>query len=313
MCATHADEARAVRPPGAPRRLALPDVLRALDSLPALPREVVPSTRGEPLLWEGLPGLVHACGERRILLNVTTNGSFPLRGAESWAWLLCPMTSDVKVSWGASDQTLDRQLLGGRDPDRALADLRTLLRVREEVASAGGNRCAVSLQVAAREENLTDLTDIVRMAAAEGIDRVKVNHLQVHFPSQRGASLRRSAEAARRWNRAAVACVDTAATTARRGGGQVELTGLVDLPEDGSPPPRGTCPFAGREAWVEVDGRYLPCPAPAARDGLLPWLGSLSTVPLGEAWRGDAWRRLADGWPDLTPCADCSFRSPGGA
>lgn len=313
MCATHSDEGRAARPPGPPRHLPLEAVIGAIDSLPEAPREVVTSTRGEPLLWDGLPGLVGACAARGIRLNVTTNGSWPGRGAEAWASLLCPVGSDVKVSWGASDPEVDREIMGGRDPAGAIEDLRAFVRVREAVAAAGGNRCGVSLQVAAREENVDGLPGLVRMAAEEGLDRVKVNQLQIHFPSLAGSSLRRSAAAARRWNAAVDACAEAAAASPRAGGGRVRLEGLVPLPEDGSPPPRGDCPFVGREAWVEVDGRYLPCPAPAAREGRLPWLGSLDEASLGAAWRGDAWRALANGWRALDPCRDCPFRSPGGA
>jgi MoaA/NifB/PqqE/SkfB family radical SAM enzyme len=273
----------------------------------------VPSTRGEPLLWDGLPGLAAACASRGILLNVTTNGSFPRLGAEGWARLLCPVGSDVKISWGAASPSLDRELIGGRDPVQALADLRTVVRVRDEVAAAGGLRCGVSLQVAAREENVSELPDLVRLAAAEGLDRVKVNQLQLHFPSLRLSSLRRSPVAAHRWNEAVAACRRAALETPRRGGGEVQLQGLEELPEDGSPPPRGDCPFVGREAWVEADGRYLPCPAPAAREGRLPDLGSLADAPLGRAWEGEAWRALSSGWREFAPCGDCAFRSPGGA
>jgi MoaA/NifB/PqqE/SkfB family radical SAM enzyme len=203
--------------------------------------------------------------------------------------------------------------MGGRDPGTALADLRAFVRVRDALAAGGGNRCGVSVQIAAREENVDGLPELLRMAAAEGLDRVKVNHLQLHFPSLGPSSLRRSPEGAARWNRAVRACHETAAATPRRGGGRVRLEGLVEIPADGSPPPRGDCPFVGREAWVEVDGRYLPCPAPAAREGRLPALGSLDELPLGDAWRGPAWQRLAWGWRELTACRACPFRAPGGA
>jgi MoaA/NifB/PqqE/SkfB family radical SAM enzyme len=312
MCATHSDEARAIRPAAAPRRLGLQDVIRAIDSLSSPPIEVIPSTRGEPLLWDGLPGLAEACGARGISLNVTTNGSFPGRGAEEWARILCPVSSDVKISWGAASPWLDAELIGGRDPVRALADLRTFVRVRDETASAGGNRCGVSLQVAARAENVGELPALVRLAAAEGLDRVKVNHLQLHFPSLEASSLRRSPEAVRRWNEAVRAAGDAATRTPRRGGGEVALLGLVELPEKGGAPLRD-CPFAGREAWVEVDGTYLPCPAPAAREGRLGYLGSLRDGSIPEAWNSPAWRAVGDGWKELAPCRDCPFRSPGGA
>jgi len=205
-----------------------------------------------------------------------------------------------------------REDLLGRDSVRALADLRTFVRVRDETAAAGGNRCGVSLQVAARVENVAELPALVRLAAAEGLDRVKVNHLQLHFPSLEVSSLRRSPDAVRRWNETVRAAHDTATTTPRPGGDEVALRGLVELPEKGGAP-LWDCPFAGREAWVEVDGAYLPCPAPAARDGRLGHLGSIREGTIEAAWSAPAWRAIGDGWRVLAPCRDCAFRSPGGA
>jgi MoaA/NifB/PqqE/SkfB family radical SAM enzyme len=315
MCATHAPEARLARAgrPAPPRRLSLRQVTAALEGAPPSLAEVIPSTRGEPLLWGGLPGLVDACAARGLRLNVTTNGTFPGSGAEWWARRLVPACRDVKVSWEGASPELDRSLMGGRDPRRALADLRTLLAVRDEVAAAGAPRCSVSLQVAARGENLDELPALVRLAAAEGLDRVKVNHLQVHFPSLEPASLRGSPEAARRWNDAVRASRVAAEESPRRGGGRVVLQNFLELPEDGARPAPGDCPFVGREAWLEVDGRFLPCPAPAARRGALGDFGSLAEGTLADAWAGEAWTGLREGWRDRAPCRDCSFRRPGGA
>jgi MoaA/NifB/PqqE/SkfB family radical SAM enzyme len=310
MCATHGDGASPVRPP---RRLPYDLVERvSLEAGPAL-REVVPSTRGEPLLWEGLPGLAALCERRGLRLNVTTNGTFPGRGAEGWARLLCPVATDVKVSWNGASPGVDGVVMGGRDPAAAEGALATFARVRDEVAEGAGRRCGLSLQVTAQEANVAELEGIVRLAARAGVDRVKVNHLQVHHPSQAGASLGGSPGGVGRWNAAVAACRAAAADTPRAGGGRVALQNVVELPEDGSRLPAGDCPFAGREAWVEVDGRFLPCPAPAAREGRLGHLGSAWATPLHEAWAGEAWRAIASGWRVLAPCRDCAFRRPGGA
>jgi MoaA/NifB/PqqE/SkfB family radical SAM enzyme len=315
MCATHAPEARVARGsrPAPPRRLSLRQVIAALDGAPPSLAEVIPSTRGEPLLWGGLPGLLHACAGRGLRLNVTTNGTFPGGGAEWWARRLVPACIDVKVSWEAASPDVDRALMGGRDPERALQDLRTLVRVRDEAATAGSPRCAVSLQVAAREENLAELPGLVQLAAAEGLDRVKVNHLQVHFPSLEVSSLRGSPASALRWNAEVRASRRVADGSPRRGGGRVVLQNFLELPEDGSRPAPGACPFVGQEAWLEVDGRFLPCPAPAARRGALGEFGTLAEGTLAEAWEGEAWRELRAGWRDRAPCRDCAFRRPGGA
>lgn len=314
MCATHAPEVRAAgRVPFPPRRLSLAQVSEALAGAPATLAEVIPSTRGEPLLWDGLAELAGICRRRGLRLNVTTNGTWPGAGAEAWARALVPACSDVKVSWAAAAPEIDRALLGGRDPGRALEGLRTLLRVRDEVERAAGHHCGVSLQVAVREENVEDLPALVRLAATEGVDRVKLNHLQVRFPSLRGSSLAATRGGIERWNRAVAACRDAVASAPRRGGGRLEVTPLAELPPGGDRPPAGDCPFVGREAWLEVDGRFLPCPSPAAREGALGAFGRLGEVTFAEAWTGPAWRGLAAGWRDRAPCRDCPFRRPGGA
>ncbi len=311
MCATHSPEAPPL-PCDHPRRMSLEDALAAIDAFPRPPVEVIASTRGEPLLWEPLPALAAACAPRGIRLNVTTNGTFPRLGAEGWARVLCPVGSDVKISWGAADPEVDRVLLGGRDPGRAIADLRAFVRVRDAVAAGGGNRCGVSFQVAAREENVDGLPALVRLAAAEGLDRVKVNPLQLHFPGLHASWLARDPASASRWNDAVARCRQEA-EAASRAGRSVRLQGLDPMPADGSRPTPGDCPFVGREAWVEVDGRYLPCPAPAAREGLLPPLGSRAQGSLSSAWAGETWRGLAAAWRDVPACRDCPFRLPGGA
>jgi organic radical activating enzyme len=310
MCATHGRGASPARPP---RRLPYALVERVvLEAGPGL-REVVASTRGEPLLWAGLPALAALCGRRGLRLNLTTNGTFPGRGAEGWAGLLCPVASDVKVSWNGASPGVDGEIMGGRPPAAAAASLAAFAAARDAIAARTGHRCGLSLQVTAQEANVAELAGIVRLAARAGVDRVKVNQLQVHHPSQAGGSLRASAGGALRWNEAVAACRAAAEEVPRRDGGRVSLQNLVEWPEDGSPPPAGDCPFAGREAWVDVDGRFLPCPAPAAREGRLGELGSAWATTLPEAWSGAAWRAVAAGWRDHPSCRDCPFRRPGGA
>jgi MoaA/NifB/PqqE/SkfB family radical SAM enzyme len=310
MCATHGRGASPARPP---RRLPYEIAERvALEAGPGL-REVVPSTRGEPLLWSGLPALAALLGRHGLRLNLTTNGTFPGRGPEGWADLLCPVASDVKVSWNGASPGVDGAIMGGRDFAEAEASLVAFAAARDAIADRTGHRCQLSLQVTAQEANVAELPGIVELAARAGVDRVKVNQLQAHPPSRTGGALRASAGGARRWNAAVSACRAAAAEAPRRHGGRVSLQNLVEWPEDGSPLPAGDCPFAGREAWVEVDGRFLPCPAPAAREGRLGDLGSAFTTTLPEAWAGAAWRAVAAGWRDHPSCRDCPLRRPGGA
>jgi MoaA/NifB/PqqE/SkfB family radical SAM enzyme len=276
-------------------------------------REVIPSTMGEPLLWPGLDRLVELCAELGLALNVTTNGTFPGRGAAAWAERLVPVARDVKLSWNGATAATAAAIMPGLDLARALADLETFAAVRDRRATPG-RRCRISFQVTAQEANVAELADVVRLAAAHGVERVKVNQLQLRFPALAPRSLRRSAEAIRRWN-AAVAAMIAAAEEARLpSGARVLLENVVPLAEDpDAPAPAGPCRFLGREAWVHPDGRFAPCPHPAAARGDLGELGDVTAQPLEAVWRGDALRALAAAWPAHPVCARCPLRRPGGA
>lgn len=308
MCECGAARAGA-RPPGAPRRMDFALARRVLDERrgSAL-REVIPSTMGEPLLWEGLDRLVDLCGERALSLNLTTNGTFPGRGAAAWAALLVPVASDVKLSWNGVTARTAAAVMPGLSLDAAVANVRALVTARDDRARAGGRRCGVSFQVTAQEANVHELADIVRLAAALGVDRVKLNHLQPRLPGLEAASLRRSPEAITRWNTAA------AEARAAAEGSQVVLQNAVPLALDPrAPAPLGPCPFLGREAWIHPDGRFAPCPHPAAARGAFGQLGSVAVATLGELWASDRFRTLAATYEDHAVCRACPLRRPGGA
>jgi MoaA/NifB/PqqE/SkfB family radical SAM enzyme len=276
-------------------------------------REVIPSTMGEPLLWSGMDRLVDLCGALGLSLNLTTNGTFPGRGAAAWAERLVPVASDVKVSWNGASAATAAAIMPGLDLPRAVADVRAFAAVRDARAIPG-RRCRLSFQVTAQEANVAELADVVRLAASLGVERVKVNHLQVRSPGLAARSLRRSPDAIRRWN-AAVAGMRAAAAAARLpSGAAVLLENVVPLREDpADPAPRGACPFLGREAWIHADGTFAPCPHPAAARGELGAFGSLAASGLAELWAGEALRRLEVSWPSHPVCAACPFRRPGGA
>jgi MoaA/NifB/PqqE/SkfB family radical SAM enzyme len=307
-------ECGAARRPGPPRRMDPVLAERAVrDAAAAGLREVIPSTLGEPLLWTGVDRLVDLCAALGLSLNVTTNGTWPGRGPAGWAERLVPIASDVKVSWNAATAPTAAAIMPGLELDRAVEDLRAFLAVRELLARPG-HHCRLSFQVTAQEANVDELAAIVRLAASLGVERVKVNQLQVRFPALAETSLRRSAEALRRWN-AAVAAMRAAAEDAPLpSGARVLLENVAPLAEDpDAPAPRGPCPFVGREAWLHHDGRLAPCPHPAAARGELGDFGSAADAPLLALWDGEALRAFVASWPTHPVCAACPFRRPGGA
>ena len=133
-------------------------------------------------------------------LNLTTNGTFPQRGARAWAERIVPVGSDVKVSWnGATRETQERVMLGS-NWERVVENVGTFIGVRDEHARAGGNRCRVTFQLTFMEINHVEIPAVVELAAQLGVDRVKGHHLWVHTSQMREQSMRRNPDTIARWN-----------------------------------------------------------------------------------------------------------------
>lgn len=275
-------------------------------------REVIPSTMGEPLLWAGMDALVERCAASGLRLNLTTNGTFPGRGARAWAETLVPVLSDVKISVNGATGATAAAIMAGVRLEAVIENVRALVAIRDARAAAGGARASVSFQVTAQEANAGELAAIVRLAASLGVDRVKLNQLQLRRPELADRSLRRTPAAIGRWNAAAAEARAAAAETPRAGGGRVALQNAGALaPDPAAPAPLGRCPFLGREAWIHPDGRFAPCPSPRAAE--LGELGSVADAPLGALWGSETFRVLVAEWPEREPCRACSFRRAGGA
>jgi MoaA/NifB/PqqE/SkfB family radical SAM enzyme len=276
--------------------------------------QVIPSTLGEPLLWPGLDALLVRCAADGLAVNVTTNGTFPGRGPEAWGEALLPVASDVKISWNGATAATAERIMAGLSFERALDGVRRFAAVRDRLARATGRRATLSFQVTAQEGNVEELAGIVRLAARLGVDRVKVNQLQVRTPALAGRSLRRNPETIARWNAAAAAAHAAAASEPLASGRPVVLQNAVPLaPDPAAPAPLGPCPFAGREAWIHRDGRFAPCPHPAAVEGALGDFGSVAETPLGRLWSSEPFRAFLAAHLSHPLCRACAFRRVGGA
>ena len=216
MCEEHSPHSPlqiARRKEGRPRRLMPIELVRRVMSEAVAHglREIIPSTMGEPLLYEHFDEILALCSKHGVRLNLTTNGTFPRLGATEWAERIVPVASDVKISWnGATGATQEAIMIGSRW-DRVLENVRAFIAVRDAHAAKGSYRCRVTFQVTFMEANAGELADIVRLAAGLGVDRVKGHHLWAHFEEIEAQSMRRSREAIGRWNAAVLAARKAAA------------------------------------------------------------------------------------------------------
>ncbi len=275
-------------------------------------REIVPSTMGEPLLYEQFDDILSLCAEHNVQLNLTTNGTFPRLGAEAWAKRLVPLTSDVKISWNGATKETQESIMLGSNWERLLANVRAFVAVRDAHVAAGGNRCRVTLQLTFLEANVGELSDIVRLAVELGVDRVKGHHVWTHFDALREQSMRRNPDAIRRWNRAVLAAREVASERRLQNGRPIALDNFFPLDPDarGDLAPGGPCPFLGQEAWVSTEGRFDPCCAPDAQRRTLGDFGSLHSQGLMQIWRGERYRHLLATYRSRALCLGCNMRRP---
>jgi glycosyltransferase involved in cell wall biosynthesis/MoaA/NifB/PqqE/SkfB family radical SAM enzyme len=296
-----------------PRRMSIELVRRVVaDAAKRGLREIIPSTMGEPLLYEHFEEIIAICREYNVRLNLTTNGTFPRLGARRWAELIVPVTSDTKISWnGATEQTHEAIMLGSKW-QRVVENVREFIVVRDEHAARGENRCRVTFQLTFLESNLAELPAIVRLAASLGVDRVKGHHVWTHFTELQPLNLRRNADSIRRWNETVLAA-RAAAAEGRLPNGEPVMLENFHLLEDSctkTSPQLSRCQFLGREAWVSAEGRFNPCCAPDAQRRTLGEFGNLNERSLGEIWDSPEYRHLTQTYHSRPLCQQCTMRQP---
>ncbi len=296
-----------------PRRMPIDLIRRVLeDSKGTGLREIIPSTMGEPLIYEHFEEILELCREHGVMLNLTTNGTFPRLGAQAWAERIVPVTSDVKISWNGATKAVQEEIMVGTRWEAVLANLRTFIAVRDAHAAEGGNRCRVTLQLTFLQRNVEELADIVRLAARLGVDRVKGHQLWAHFDAIQGQSMRRSPQAIAQWNGAVLAAREAAELNRLPDGRRVILENFFLLNDDATQDlaPGGACPFLGQEAWVSAEGRFNPCCAPDAQRRSLGDFGDLNQSSIREVWRGEAYQRLLASYSSRALCLSCTMRKP---
>jgi glycosyltransferase involved in cell wall biosynthesis/MoaA/NifB/PqqE/SkfB family radical SAM enzyme len=301
---------------GRPRRVMPFEMIERIvaDAAPHGLQEIIPSTMGEPLLYEHFEGILGLCIRHGVKLNLTTNGTFPRLGAEEWAQRIVPVTSDVKISWNGATKATHEAIMLGSSWEKVLDNVRTFVAVRDAHAATGGNRCRVTFQLTFLESNVAELADMVRLALELGVDRVKGHHLWAHFDEIRDQSMRRSSESIRRWNAAVLAARAAAAERPLPNGRHILLENIFLLDEAATEDlaPGGPCPFLGQEVWVSAVGRFDPCCAPDAQRRTLGELGSLHERSLMEIWNGGAYRELLSTYRNRRLCLGCNMRKPAG-
>lgn len=273
-------------------------------------REIIPSTMGEPLIYKDFDQIIDLCHEYQVKLNLTTNGSFPIKGVQKWAELIVPVASDVKISWNGATKKTHENIMIGSKWEEVTANLETFIHFRDAYAKNGGNYCSVTLQLTFLQSNVDELADIVQLGIDYGVDRIKGHHLWAHFDEIQGESMRRDKASIVKWNHAVSLAVKVAESKPLANGKKIRLENIYPLDTKGviDLAPGGPCPFLGKEAWVNTAGKFSPCCAPDKLREKLGNFGQLTERSLEEIWESDAYRHLRKNYIKEPLCIGCNMR-----
>lgn len=289
------------------------DIIRKIvaEAKPMGLQEIIPSTMGEPLLYKYFTDILAICHEHDVKLNLTTNGTFPIKGAKEWAELIVPVTSDVKISWNGASKATQEAIMRGARWEKTLQNVQEFISVRDEYAAKGGNYCRVTFQLTFLEDNVHELAQIIELAAQLGVDRVKGHHLWAHFDEIEHLSMRRSPDAISRWNQAVELAHQMAQQVRLPNGKAVLLENIVPVNSQSMMDlslAKGDCPFLGKEAWVATDGRFNPCCAPDQERRTLGDFGNLNQLSLNQIWQSSQYAILKETYAEQRVCQKCNMR-----
>lgn len=275
-------------------------------------REIIPSTMGEPLMYKNFGEIINLCHEFGLKLNLTTNGSFVIKGAKKWAELLVPVLSDIKISWNGATKKTHEEIMRGAKWEEVTENLITFLDVRDKYLKNTGRTCSVTLQLTFLETNLPELYDLAKMAIELGVDRIKGHHLWAHFEEIKDLSMRRNSDSIERWNNEVKRLYELRERMLLPNGRKIKLENFTILDSGGVEDlaPGGSCPFLGKEAWVNPEGKFSPCCAPDELRKQLGDFGNVNEVKLEEIWQGKDYKNLQKNYLNYDLCKTCNMRKP---
>ncbi len=293
------------------RRMSIELIKKILADAQGTPlREIIPSTMGEPLIYQHFEEIIKLCELYNLKLNLTTNGTFPRKGVDAWAHLLIPVTSDVKISWNGASKATQEKIMLGTKWEKVLDNLKKFIAIRNDYANSNTHYCQVTLQLTFLETNVHELADIVQLGIDLGVDRIKGHHLWAHFTEIKHLSMRRSPQVIARWNQAVKQAQAVADAQPLPNGKRIKLENIYLLADNATEDllPGGECPFLGQEAWIATDGRFSPCCAPDKERRKLGNFGSLADKRLDEIWDSQQYQILYENYMQHAVCKGCNMR-----
>lgn len=288
----------------------LEDIFRQAKELGV--KEIIPSTMGEPLLYQGIEKIYELSKQYDIKINLTTNGTFPKHPVEVWAAMIIPNTTDVKISWNGSTADVAEKIMSGLNFSKSIGNVKKLTAYRDGYFNETGYYCRISFQLTFMRNNMHQLADIIRLAAELGIDRVKGHHLWTHFDEIKELSMKDSLESINLWNKHVEEAYESRSKYRLKNGKEVILENIIPLSLGNKKevPDNYDCPFLNKELWISANGTISPCCAPDNLRKSLGDFGNIHQTTIAKVMKSDSYQSLVKNYKKLPLCKTCNMRKP---
>jgi len=264
-------------------------------------KEIIPSTMGEPLLYPHFDKFIIGLQGTSTKLNLTTNGTFPKKGAEIWADQLLPITTDTKISINGISPDKNEAIMIQANTLEALENIKCYLAIRDEVRETCEHQPTVTLQVTFMKNSLSGIKEVIEFAIKHHVDRVKGHHLWVTHPELEKEDLRHP-DNKDIWND----FIDEISPFNQ----YIKLENFTKLSENSSIPESYHCPFLGNELWIDHSGKYNVCCAPSEQRKSLGDFGGVSEIPIDKVFSSEAYQELMNKYKSHELCQNCLLRKP---
>ena len=296
-----------------PRTLSWDDFVRIVEQFPEMDRAVLHGI-GEPLLNKDLHRMIAHLKSRGVHVLFNTNATLL---SDEWAHKLIEVGLDeLRVSIDGADPKTYAQIRGAPLFAKVVGNLQRFITIQREL---GAERPRASLWMTGMKENITELPDVIRLAAHIGVPEVYLQRMVYYsdsadagitapgmlgsghglfasFDAQVDAILAESEALARELG---VALRASGATSAQR-----------SISGDGQGRPWAACMRPWTTAYITANGNALPCCISpfATTDYQSLQLGNVFEQPFDHLWNDEryrAWReRLLSDRPNAA-CAGC--------
>jgi len=278
-------------------------------------KEIIPSTMGEPLLYEGIELIYELAEKYNIKINLTTNGTFPKKLVEEWADIIIPTTSDIKISWNGASKLTAEQIMKGINFQKNLENLKEFVQYRNEYFEETNYYCRITLQLTFMQHNMHELNDIIKLASEIGIDRIKGHHLWTHFKEIEHLSFENSLESKQSWNEIVKSAFETVEKYRKPNGEKIILENfyLFDIQKpcevsENLARFETQCPFLEKELWISATGKISPCCAPDLQRDSLGSFGNYPETNISDVLKSETYQNLIKNYKNFDLCKICKMR-----